>query len=116
MFYSRSYVRVLTETISDLRARNDRLESERSELLNRLLERNNIDPIRESTAQAVQPRNSIQIISPASSMLPEMEEAVKDSWVKEEMTYIQQVEGVENADVAENLANDRYLQYFRVRQ
>ena len=43
-----------------------------------------------------------------------MEDAVKDSWIREEMAYIQQIEGVENEDVAASLANDRYVQYFRV--
>lgn len=115
MLYTRAYVRLLSDTISELRARNERLEVERSELLNRLLERRNIEPLRESTdEQTVQARSPIQIISPSSSMLPEMEDAVKNSWIREEMAYIQQIEGVENEDVAESLANDRYVQYFRV--
>lgn len=114
MFYSRAYVQLLQDTVSELRARNERLEAERVGILDRLLERKNIEPLRQSADEgASQMRPAIQIISPTGAMLPEMEDAVKESWVAEETQYIIDQQGLDY-DRARTEAERAWVQYNKV--
>ena len=77
--------------IADLQQRLQQSETEKLDLLNRLLERHNVSAVGVPAPPKAEP---IQVLSPFPSMPPEMEDAVKDSWLNEETEYIIQTRGL----------------------
>ena len=94
MLYLRSTVQALQSQIDDLRQRLDASEQERKDLLDRLLSRNNVEPLRQSEpARATAP--PIQYIAPFGVQPAEIEQPLRDSWIEEETAYVMQTTGMD---------------------
>lgn len=96
MIYFRPHVRALERQIDDLQRRLSDAETERRELLDRLLERNNYQPIRQSAAESeTQEMPVVQLISPFNSIPLEAQDAIKESWLREETEYVMMAQGLD---------------------
>lgn len=97
MFFSRSYVNALQRQIDDLKQRLSESDIERKYLLDRLLEKNNYQPIRQSAAESTPQPPSLQIISPYNSIPLEAQDAIRESWIREEADYLVNQAGLDEA-------------------
>lgn len=114
MFYSRGHARALQAQIDDLKARLAEADTERRELLNRLLEKHNISPLVQSESGPVsQPK--IEVLSPWGAIPAEAEDAIRESWLKEETQYLMGTTGIDE-DRARQAAEQAYIaQHQRIR-
>lgn len=67
-------------------------ESERQSLLDRLLAKNRVDPIVENVPPVPKPPN-FQYIAPPGINPLEIQDAMKDVWIQNEMNYFIESEG-----------------------
>lgn len=82
--------------LSDVQERLALADEERQSLLDRLLERNNYQPIRQSAAESeTQERPVVQLISPFNSIPLEAQDAIKESWLREETEYVMMAQGLD---------------------
>ena len=96
MIYFRPHVRALERQIDDLTKRLSEADAERRELLDRLLEKNNYQPIRQSAAESTpQEKPVVQLISPFNAIPPEAQDAIKESWLREETEYVMATQGLD---------------------
>lgn len=112
MIYTRATINALQAQIDDLQKRLTESEAERKHLLNCLLTKNHIEPIRESAATAPT-LPTIQILSPTNGITPEMEDAVRQDWIAEEAAYIALGSGID-ADRALQQAEQEYVRQHQV--
>jgi hypothetical protein len=98
----------LQAQIIDLQKRLDRAQDENRALLDRLLQKNNVAPVSESP-KSTQP--VIEVISPSGAVPPEMQDAVRDSWVQEEADYVAMTQGLD-ADRARQEAMKRFTEMY----
>lgn len=108
MFYFRAYVGSLERQIDDLKERLRQSEAERTELLSRLLEKHNYQPLAQSAAsEMTTSQPPIQVISPFNSIPFDAQDAIKESILKEETEYIMSEQGIDETR-ARALAEDRF--------
>lgn len=81
-------------------------------MLNNLLVKHNLEPIRESAAPTPS-LPTIQILSPTNGITPEMEDAVRQDWIAEEAAYISLNSGID-ADRAMQQAEQEYVRQHQV--
>lgn len=107
MFYTRSHVRALEAQIDYLKAELEKSHLQANALLDRLLQRHNIEPVRPSP-QPVTPEPT-QLISPFGQVnTPEMAEAFRESWTNEEAAYLMAEEGYADGQARE-MAERRFI-------
>ena len=113
MFYTRAHVRSLEAQIERLERQLAEAHAERKDLLDRLLERRNVERI-QPKPQPVIPE-SVQVIHPfGSAATPDMVEAAKESWVGEEAAYLQAEHGMSEMQARE-MAEQRWLSEHKAR-
>lgn len=110
--FSRAHIRALEVRIEDLKAQLADERKERQALLNRLLEKHNVAPITPSDPQPRTP--TIEIINPYGVLTPELEDATRESWLREEMDYIRMTQGIEEPERLRSLAEDSYISHHQV--
>lgn len=93
MIYFSPTVRALKAHIDDLKQRLADSETERKALLDRLLQKRGAEPIHEAPAPAAKP--ALQVIAPPGMALPDVQDAVRDVWIQEEVTYLMGTLGYE---------------------
>lgn len=81
--HSDSHVKALEGQIADLKAQLADERKERQDLLDRLLAKNNVQPIQSETST----KTVVEMISPWGATLPEVEDEYRKSWVAEEKAY-----------------------------
>lgn len=84
----------LEAQIADLQKRLDRAQDENRALLDRLLQRHNVAPMSEPPKASAP---VIEVISPSGTVPPEMQDAVRESWVQEEAEYVATMQGLDAA-------------------
>jgi len=112
LLYTRATINALQSQIDDLQKRLSDSAAERKHLLNCLLTKNNIEPIRES-ATPTPSLPTIQILSPTNGITPEMEDAVRQDWIAEEAAYIALSSGID-AQRALQQAEQEYIRQHQV--
>ena len=109
-FAASSRIALLQAQIADLQKRLNASEKERRALTDRLLEKHNVAPL---APEAPRPEvRTVEVLSPYGVVPPEMEDAVRASWVKEETEYIQMTEGLDE-ERARLLAERRFTEQHR---
>lgn len=111
LFSLPSRIALLQAQIADLQKRLDRADKERKVLLDRLLAKNNIEPVSPPEVRPEMPR-PVEVLHPFGVLPPEAVDAVRESWVREEMEYIEMNEGV-TGERARALAEQRFSEQHR---
>lgn len=107
MFHTKTLIRALESQISRLEQLLEKERTERQQLLDRLLEKRNIEPVQPKPERSSP--NPIQIISPfGNAATPEMVDALKESWVQEESFYLQAEHGLPELRARE-MAEQRWV-------
>ncbi len=86
MIYFASTIHALQAHIAELQARLAASETERQELLDRLLSKNRVDPIKEAAPVPAKP--ALQYIAPPGVNPIEVQDGIRDVWLQEEMGYL----------------------------
>lgn len=86
MIYFRPHVRALEAFIVDLQTRLAASEMERQRLLDRLLEKNRVEPLTEKAAPAQ--IKAVQYLAPPGVNPVEVQDAIRDVWITEETDYL----------------------------
>lgn len=95
MIYFSPTVRALREQIEDLRGRLKESDAERRALLDRLLEKHRITPVAESSPAS--PAPALQFVAPPGVQFPEVQNVVRDVWIREEVDYLKNRLGYDEA-------------------
>jgi hypothetical protein len=109
VFYTQAHVRALEAQIKWLQEQLARSQQEERNLLDRLLIRANVTPMSEPLQSTKEP---IQVMTPFGVLPGEMEDLVKDSWIRDEMEHWMN-QGYDEAR-ARQVANDEYLRQHKV--
>jgi len=88
LIYFKSTIDALQSHIAELQARLAASESERQSLLDRLLTKSRIDPITEQSPATMAKPTALQYIAPPGVNPIEIQDAVRDVWMQEEVTYL----------------------------
>lgn len=100
MFYTKAHVFALEAQIKRLEQLLADEKSERKQLLDRLLEKRNVEPIQPKPQPTIP--ETVQVISPfGGGTTPELVEALKESWMGEEMAYHQAEHGLSETQARE---------------
>jgi hypothetical protein len=105
VIYTRAHINALESQIADLKERLEKADRERQSLLDRLLEKHNVMPI---IPPAPQPA-AIEVIHPYGVLTPDVDDAVRESWLQEEMQHIRMTQGIEDPERLRALAIDSYI-------
>jgi len=100
LFYTKAHVLALKAEIAWLRQQLADATDERRQLQDRLLAKQNIEPL----AKKPQPKlpDTVQIISPfGNAATPEVVDAMKESWICEEASYLQGEHGLTDQQARE---------------
>lgn len=108
MFHTRAHVEALNAQIEFLKGELAKSQQEVKDLLDRLLAKNNVTPL----SEPIQSKEPIQVLTPFGVLPGEMEDLVKDSWLRTEMEHWMN-EGYDETR-ARQIANDEYLKQHRV--
>lgn len=108
MFYTRAHVEALNAQIEFLKGELAKSQQENKDLLDRLLLKHSVTPI----SEPIQSKDPIQVLTPFGVLPGEMEDLVKDSWIRDEMEHWIN-EGYDEIR-ARQIANDEYLRQHRV--
>ena len=112
MFHAKALIATLQAQISRLEQLLEKERNERQQLLDRLLAKNNVEPVQPKPEARA--KNPIQIVSPfGNAATPEMVEALKDSWVQEETFYLIAEHGLPEAQ-AKEMAEARWISEHKV--
>lgn len=111
MFYTRATVTALQGQIDDLKTRLDASETERARLLDRLLAKNNIEPV--TVAAPPNPQPSLRVLSPSTASTPEERTAYELSWLEEETEWLMQQHGYDS-ERARSVAQMNYIQHHQL--
>ncbi len=104
MFYTKAHVLALQDQIRDLQERLDKAAFRSDQLLDRLLARNNVEPV---LGDIRSPQPTVEVLSPFGAIPLEAHDAIRQSWIEEEAEYIAGNEGL-NAERATQEAERRY--------
>lgn len=88
MIYFSPTVQALQAHIAELQARLAASEAERQSLLDRLLLKHNFSPIAEPEATPASSKPALQVIAPPGVNPVEIQDAVRDVWIREEADYL----------------------------
>lgn len=88
MIYFRPHVRALEAHIVDLQTRLAAAETERQQLLDRLLEKHRVTPLAEKPAPTPAPVRAVQYLAPPGINPIEVQDAIRDVWIQEETDYL----------------------------
>lgn len=109
MFYSKAHVEALNAQIEYLKAQLAEAKQECKDLLDRVLLKANVTPVSEPLASSREP---IQVIAPMGVIPGEMEDLVKQSWLRTEAEHWMN-EGYDEFR-AKQMAEQEYLKQHRV--
>jgi hypothetical protein len=85
LIYSRSHVQALEGQIAYLKEQLGEAKKENRDLLDRLLAKHNVQPITEPAQPSTRPPD---ILAPFGVNDAEIQDAFKESWIREETQYI----------------------------
>lgn len=108
MFSSRAHVEALEKQIEYLKGELEKSRQECKDLLDRLLQKHNVTPVSEPIAA----KEPIQVITPFGVLPGEMENLVKDSWLRDEAEHW--VNQGYDESRARQMAEDEYMKQHRV--
>lgn len=88
MIFFSPTIRALQAHITELQVRLAASETERQQLLDRLLQKHNFSPVGEVSAEKPRPSSPLQYIAPPGVNPVEIQDAIKDVWMNEEVGYL----------------------------
>jgi hypothetical protein len=88
VIYFSPTIKALQSHITELQVRLAASETERQQLLDRLLMKNNFTPMGEASAVTPRPSSPLQYIAPPGVNPIEIQDAIRDVWMQEEINHL----------------------------